>query len=99
MTATRRPLVPTRRAVVLFVALAVLMASVLAGPAGAVATTPTQADTSTTLPPGGVTATQADDDEGPGPNAGGTTGLVVLIVVMGIIGGGATILYLRHRPR
>lgn len=52
---------------------------------------------STTLPEGQVTASQADDDEGTGPNAGGTAGLVVFLVVVTVILGGATVLYLRHR--
>lgn len=95
-TATARRSVRPGRSTTALVALAVA-ALVLVGTTGMTAAGPAQTDP--TLPPGGVTATQADDDEGPGPNAGGTTGLVVLLIVMGIIGGGATILYVKHRPR
>jgi hypothetical protein len=46
------------------------------------------------LPPTGV------DPEGIQTTGGETAGLIVLLVVMGLIVGGATILWLRHRrPR
>lgn len=87
------------------IATAIVTAVVLVGlvlapsiPAGAADDAPPASEASDgTLPPGQVTATQADDDEGTGPNAGGTAGLVVFAVVVTVILGGATVLYLKHR--